>query len=572
MNWKSLFEVLFFFLLIIVSARPFGSYMYNVFSGKKTFLSPVFLPLENIIYKLSGVERDSEQTWVGYALSLMVFNLMGIVLLFAIIMLQGFLPFNPMKQGAQNAWMALNTAVSFVTNTNWQAYTPETTMSYFSQMAGLAVQNFLSAATGIAASIALVRGLVRRETQAIGNFWVDLTRCTLYILIPVCIIGALVLVWQGVPQNFSDYTQAKTLEGATQIIPQGPAASQIAIKMLGTNGGGFFNANSAHPYENPTSLTNMLEMFFIFLISMGLIFTFGRYSGDIKQGRALFYAVFVTVVLLVMGAVFAESTPNPLLVKAGGSSVSFLNGNTEGKETRFLGGQSPLFSVLTTVTSCGAVNNVHDSDMPLTGLIELFDIQVGELIPGGVGSGLYTLLLYAIITVFIAGLMVGRTPEYLGKKIGPVEIQLTVAAAIFSSILILLLSAVATYVPDAIKSTSNPGPHGFSQLLYAATSAAGNNGSAFAGLNANIDFWNITLSINMFFGRFVPLVLVLALAGRLAAKKITPSSVGTLTTNDALFAFLLVMIILLVGGLTFLPALTMGPIAEHMQLFSGIVR
>jgi K+-transporting ATPase ATPase A chain len=570
MNWKTACEIIFFFVLILVAARPFGSYMYNVFSGKKTFLSIALQPLESMIYKLSGVENGNEQTWVGYAMSLMAFNILGFILLFSIIMLQGFLPLNPLKLGAPNAWLAFNTAISFMTNTNWQAYTPETTMSYFTQMAGLAVQNFLSAATGIAVSIALVRGLVRKEAQAIGNFWVDMTRTTLYILLPISLIGAVVLVWQGSPQNFSAYTQAHAVEGGTQIIAQGPVASQEAIKELGTNGGGFFNANSAHPYENPTPLTNVLEMFFILLISMGLIFTFGKFSGDIKQGRALFYAVFIAFVLLVIGAVFAEGKANPLLVKSAGSGVSFLNGNTEGKETRFLGGQSPLFSVVTTVTSCGAVNNMHDSDMPLTGLIELFDIQVGELIPGGVGSGLYTLLLFAIITVFVAGLMVGRTPEYLGKKIGPVEIQLTVAAAIFSSILMLMVSAAAVYVPEAVKSVSNPGAHGFSQMLYAATSAAGNNGSAFAGLNANIDFWNIALSINMFFGRFVPMVLVLALAGRLASKKITPSSVGTLTTNDALFAFILVMIILLVGGLTFLPALTMGPIAEHMQLFSSI--
>jgi K+-transporting ATPase ATPase A chain len=438
-------------------------------------------------------------------------------------------------------------------------------------MAGLAVQNFLSAATGIAASIAMVRGLVRKEVQAIGNFWVDLTRCTLYILIPIALISALVFIWQGSPQNFSNYTQAKTMEGGTQIIAQGPAASQVAIKMLGTNGGGFFNANSSHPYENPTPLTDILQIFLILIISFGLIYTFGKYCGDIKEGRALFYAAFVTYALLVFGAVWAESTANPLLVKSAGSSVSFLNGNTEGKETRFMGAQSPLFSVTTTVTSCGGVNNMHDSNMPLTGLIELFDMQLGELIPGGVGSGLYTLLLFAIISVFIAGLMVGRTPEYLGKKIGPIEIQLTIAAAVFSSIFMLLVTAIACYVPDAIKSTSNPGPHGFSQMLYACTEAAANNGSAFAGLNANIDFWNIWLSISMFFGRFVPMILVLALAGRLANKKITPSSVGTLTTNDALFAFILVMIILLVGGLTFLPALTMGPIAEHMQLFSSIV-
>jgi K+-transporting ATPase ATPase A chain len=570
MNLKIIMEISFFFALVLIAARPLGEYMYLVFSGKKNILTPVFTPVENIIYRLCGVKKEDEQTWIDYAVSLMAFNMAGILLLFALIMLQGFLPLNPQKLGAPNFWLAINTAVSFVTNTNWQAYTPETTVSYFTQMAGLAVQNFLSAATGITVAIALTRGFTRKETRNIGSFWVDITRATLYILLPISVFGATFLVSQGVPQNFSPYTSAKTIEGAQQVIAQGPIASQEVIKELGTNGGGFVNANSSHPYENPTPLSNVFEMFLIVLISSGLIFTFGRFAGDIKQGRTLFYGVFVTLVLLVMCAAWSETTVNPLLVKNAGAKVSFENGNTEGKETRFFGAASPLFSVLTTVTSCGAVNNMHDSNMPLTGLVEMFDMQLGELIFGGVGTGLYTLLLFAVITVFIAGLMVGRTPEYLGKKIGPTEIQLTIAAAIFSSILMLLNSAIAVYVPDAVKSVANPGPHGFSEILYAATSAAANNGSAFAGLNANMDFWNISLSVEMFFGRFVPIILVLALAGRLVIKNATPASLGTLPTNDALFAVMLVMVILLVGGLTFLPALSMGPIAEHMNLFAAL--
>ncbi len=570
MNTKILMEISFFFVLILIAARPLGEYMYQVFSGKKNLLTPVFAPLEGVFYRICGVKKEDEQTWLDYAVSLMIFNISGLLLLFAIIMLQGWLPLNPQKLGAPGFWLALNTAVSFVTNTNWQAYVPETTVSYFTQMAGLAVQNFLSAATGITVAIALTRGFTRKETKFLGSFWVDITRACLYILLPISIFGAIFLVSQGVPQNFSAFTNAKTIEGGQQTIAQGPMASQEVIKELGTNGGGFVNANSSHPYENPTPASNMFEMFLIVLISAGLIFTFGRYAGDLKQGRTLFYAVFAVFILLVLSAAWSETTINPLLAKNAGDKVSFSSGNTEGKETRFFGGASPLFSVSTTVTSCGAVNNMHDSNMPLTGLIELFDMQLGELIFGGVGTGLYTLLLFAVITVFIAGLMVGRTPEYLGKKIGPVEIQLTIAAAIFSSILILINSAVAVYVAEAAKSVANPGPHGFSEILYAATSAGANNGSAFAGLNANINFWNISLAIEMFLGRFVPIILVLALAGRLAAKKASPSSVGTLPTNDALFAVMLVMVILLVGGLTFLPALSMGPIAEHMNLFTAL--
>ena len=570
MDIKVIAEVVFFLALVLLVAKPLGNFMYLVFDGKRNFLSPVMEPVEKLIYKVSGV-KDSGQGWAEYALSVMAFNILGIIILFAMMMLQGHLPLNPQGLKAPEWKLALNTAISFITNTNWQAYTPETTMSYFTQMAGLAVQNFVSAASGIAVSLALIRGLVRKQTRDLGNFWVDLTRSCLYVLLPISIISALLLVWQGVPQNFSNYTHAVTVEGANQVIGQGPVASQEAIKELGTNGGGFFNANSAHPYENPTPFSNLLEMLLILLIPSGLIFTFGKYVHDIKQGRALFYAVFVTLAIFIAGAVYYETAPNPMFTKdAAVTRISAGDIPTEGKETRFFGGASPIFSVVTTVTSCGAVNNMHDSNMPMTGFIELFDIQLGELIFGGVGSGMYTLLLFALITVFLAGLMIGRTPEYLGKKIGPTEIKLMAAASLFSGIMMLIISAIAVYVPGAAASTMGPVPHGFAQMLYAATSTAGNNGSAFAGFNANTGFWNLILGFNMLVSRFVPMILVLMLAGRFAAKNVTPVSVGTLPTNDALFAFMLVMVILLVGGLTFLPALSMGPIADHMALFSSI--
>ena len=569
MDVKMAFEIAFFFAVVIAVARPFGEYMYAVFSGKRSLLTPVLAPVEDFIYRISGVRKDEEQTWVDYSVSLMAFNIMGLLLLFGLIMLQKWLPLNPAKLGPPEFFLALSSAVSFVTNTNWQAYTPESTMSYFTQMAGLAVQNFLSAATGITAAIAIIRGLVRKEARGIGNFWVDLTRSCLYVLLPLSLISAVFLVSQGVPQNFSDYTKVKNIEGTEQVIAQGPVASQEAIKELGTNGGGFFNANSSHPYENPTPLTNVVEMLLIVGISGGLLFTFGRFCGNLNHGRTLFYSVLVTVIIFTFAAAWAEGTVNPALKQAA-PGVVFSHGSTEGKETRFFGGQSPLFSVLTTVTSCGAVNNMHDSNMPLTGLIELFNMQLGELLIGGVGTGLYMLVLFVVIAVFLAGLMVGRTPEYLGKKIGAAEIKLTIAAAVFSSVLILLNSAAASVIASVAKTAANPGPHGFSELLYAATSAGANNGSAFAGLNANTPYWNITLAMEMFLGRYVPIVLVLALAGRLAGKKITPPSLGTLPTDGPLFGFILVMVILLVGGLTFLPGLSMGPVAEHMNLFANL--
>jgi K+-transporting ATPase ATPase A chain len=443
-------------------------------------------------------------------------------------------------------------------------------------MAGLAVQNFLSAATGMCVALALIRGLVRRESRTVGNFWVDLVRGTVYVLLPIALIGAVFLISQGVPQNFRAYQNVSPLEGGNQVIPQGPVASQEAIKTLGTNGGGFFNANSGHPYENPTPLSNLIEMLLIIALPAGLIIAFGHYAGDVKQGRALFNAVFAVMLLTTLFAAYSERGENPLLKKEFRSELQWdggtggVIGNLEGKETRFGIGQSALFSVLTTSTSCGAVNNMHDSDLPLTGLVEMFNMQLGEIIFGGIGSGLYTLLLFGILTVFVAGLMVGRTPEYLGKKIGPRDMQLTVAAVLLPSALILIFTALVVFLPAPLESVSNPGPHGFGQLLYAYTSASQNNGSAFAGLNANTPFWNLTLAFCMLLGRFIPLVLVLKLAGNLAQKKITPSSLGTLPTNDLLFSFMLIMIIIIVGGLTFFPALAIGPIAEHLLILKGI--
>jgi K+-transporting ATPase ATPase A chain len=576
MNWKTAIEIVSFFLLIVLAAKPAGIYIFRSLEGQKTFMTPVFGWLEKFLYKISGVDPNREQNWLEYAVSLLIFSLVGFLLVFIIMMLQQFLPFNPQKLGRVELNLAINTAVSFLTNTNWQSYSPETTMSYFTQMAGLAVQNFLSAAKGIAVAVVLVRGFARRETKTLGNFWADLVRSTVYILLPAAIIGAVFLIWQGVPQNFSHYTQATTIEGKAQVIAQGPVASQEAIKELGTNGGGFFNANSSHPYENPTPLSNMFEMFLILLIPAGLIYAFGMFVKDAKQGWALFAAVLTVVVAFTFISAHYELKTNPIAAKQFGQDLVMhakagdITGNMEGKETRFGIAQSAIFSMVTTVTSCGAVNNMHDSNMPITGMLELFNMHLGELIFGGVGSGLYTLLLFAILTVFIAGLMVGRTPEYVGKKIGPKDMQLTVAAVLFPSIMILVLTAIVTFVPGALKSISNPGPHGFSQLLYAYTSTAANNGSAFAGLNANTDYWNLTLAFNMFVSRYLPMVLAIKLAGNLAAKKITPVSSGTLPTNNALFSALLVLVIVIVGGLTFFPVLAIGPFLEHLLVFKGI--
>jgi K+-transporting ATPase ATPase A chain len=576
MTLKAIGEIGFFFAIIYLIARPMGIYLHKIFSGQKTILSCVLGWLEDLLYKIGGVKKDQEQLWFEYALSLLVFNLLGIIFLLIITLLQNILPLNPQKFGSINIPLALNTAVSFVTNTNWQAYVPETTMTYLIQMVGLAVQNFLSAATGMCVAMALIRGFVKRESATIGNFWVDLIRGTIYILLPIAVIGAAVLIWQGVPQNFSAYQSVSTLEGREQIIAQGPIASQESIKMLGTNGGGFLNANSSHPYENPTPLTNLIEMLLMITLPAGLIFAFGFYAGDARQGRALFNAVFLIMLISSLIALYSEHKVNPLiknefkkelLINNNNGNIS---GNMEGKETRFGIGQSVIFSVTTTSISCGAVNNMHDSNMPLTGLIEMFNMQLGELIFGGIGSGLYFLLLFGILTVFIAGLMIGRTPEYLGKKIGPKEMQLTVVAVLLPSALILIFTALVVFIPSAIRSVSNLGPHGFSQLLYAYTSASQNNGSAFAGLNANTPFWNLTLALCMLLGRFVPLVLVLKLASNLAVKKITPSSPGTLPTNNIFFSILLIMIIIIVGGLTFFPALAIGPLVEHLLIINGI--
>jgi potassium-transporting ATPase potassium-binding subunit len=570
MNIKTILEITAFFAIVILITKPMGIYIYRVLNGQKTVMSPALGRLESLLYGLSGINKDREQSWFEYLIALLIFHLFGFVLLFVIMLLQRYLPFNPQKLGHVEPLLALNTAVSFLTNTNWQSYTPEGTMSYFSQMAGLAVHNFLSASAGICVAAALMRGFARKEAGTIGNFWADTVRSTVYILLPAAIISAFILLSQGVPQNFNAYANAVTVEGKTQVIAQGPVASQEVIKELGTNGGGFFNANSSHPYENPTPLSNMLEMLLILLIPAGLIYSFGLFVNDRKQGWALFIAVAVILAGFTFISAWQESKTNPLIVKECGNAIAGApSGNLEGKETRFGIAQSALFSMITTATSCGAVNNMHDSDMPVTGLLELFNMHLGELIFGGVGSGLYTLLLFALLTVFIAGLMVGRTPEYLGKKIGPQDMQLTVAAVLFSSVLILVMTAVVIFVPDALRSVSNPGPHGFSQLLYAYTSTAANNGSAFAGLNANTPYWNLTLALNMLLGRFVPMILVVKLAGNLAAKKITPVSSGTLPTNNLLFAALLAGIIIIVGGLTFFPALAIGPFAEHLFLMNG---
>jgi K+-transporting ATPase ATPase A chain len=575
-NWKIVAEIGLFFALVYLIARPLGAYLFNVFSGQRTISSALLGWLERILYRSSGVRPDQEQTWFEYALSLLALNLFGMGSLFVMMLVQRYLPLNPQHYGPVEISLALNTAVSFATNTNWQAYVPETTMSYFTQMAGLAVQNFLSAATGMCVAVALIRGFVRKESRTVGNFWVDLVRGTIYILLPIALVGAVFLIGQGVPQNFRAYQNVSPLEGGKQIIPQGPVASQEAIKQLGTNGGGFFNANSAHPYENPTPLSNMIEMLFIIALPAGLIFAFGYFAGDVKQGRSLFNAVFAVMLLTALFAARSESHMNPLLKNEFRNELRWdggtggVIGNLEGKETRFGIGQSALFSAVTTSTSCGAVNNMHDSNMPLAGLVEMFNMQLGEIIFGGIGSGLYTLLLFGILTVFVAGLMVGRTPEYLGKKIGPRDMQLTVAAVLLPSALILIFTALVVFLPRALGSVSNPGPHGFSQLLYAYTSAGQNNGSAFAGLNANTPFWNLTLAFCMLLGRFVPIVLVLKLAANLARKKTTPLSLGTLPTGNLLFSFMLIMIIIIIGGLTFFPALAIGPLAEHLLILKGI--
>jgi K+-transporting ATPase ATPase A chain len=565
-------QIALFCVLLALLVKPLGGYMTRVFTGERTLLRPILRPIEVGLYKLCGVSEDEEQHWVTYAVAMLFFSVAGFLSLYALQRLQGMLPFNPQGQSAVGEDLAFNTSISFITNTNWQSYTPESTMSYLVQMAGLTVHNFLSAATGIALAIALIRGFARRSAATVGNFWVDMTRCTLYVLLPVSIVVALFFIWQGVPQNLHAYTEVTTLEGAKQVIAQGPVASQEAIKMFGTNGGGFFNANSAHPFENPTALTNLVQMLLIFSIGAALTNVFGRMIGDQRQG----WAIFAVMSILFLAGVFVtypvESGGNPAFAAMhvdSAASALQAGGNMEGKEVRFGIANSALFATVTTDTSCGAVNTMHDSLLPLAGMIPMVNIMLGEIIFGGVGSGLYGMLAFAILAVFVAGLMVGRTPEYLGKKIEAKEVKMAMLAILILPLSILGFTALAVVIPVGTGAMNNAGPHGFSEALYAYTSATGNNGSAFAGLSANVPFWNDTLGIAMLVGRFLFIVPVLAVAGSLAAKKIVPVSAGTFPTHGALFVGLVIGTILIVGGLTFFPALALGPVVEHFAMVAN---
>ena len=550
--------------IIIAITKPVGGYMTRVFSGERTWLSPVLRPLERAFYAISAVDEKEDQHWLTYAIAMLAFTMAGFVTLYALQRLQAMLPFNPQKFPAVGEHLAFNTSVSFITNTNWQSYTPETTMSYLVQMAGLTVHNFVSAATGIALAVALVRGFARRSAKGVGNFWVDMTRCTLYILLPVSIVVGLFFVWQGMPQNLDAYVSATTLEGAKQTIAMGPVASQEVIKMLGTNGGGFFNANSAHPFENPNAVTNLVQIILIFSLGAGLTNLFGRMVGNQRQGWAVF-AVMGLLFLAGVVIVYANEVPgNPAFAAFHVDQTANAmqpGGNMEGKEVRFGIANSSLFTTITTDASCGAVNNMHDSLMPLAGMVPLANIMLGEIIFGGVGSGLYGMLLFAILAVFIAGLMVGRTPEYLGKKIESKDVKMSM----------LGFTALAVVLPAGLAGMSNSGPHGFSEVLYAYVSATGNNGSAFAGISANTLFFNTTLGLAMFIGRFLMIVPMLAVAGNLAAKKIVPPSAGTFPTDGGLFVGLVVGVILIVGGLIYFPALSLGPIVENLAMHAGTI-
>jgi K+-transporting ATPase ATPase A chain len=565
-------QIALYCVILIALTKPFGGYLARVFSGERTLLSPVLGWLERGIYRLSGVNPAEEQHWLTYGLAMFAFSVAGFIVLYAIQRLQGVLPLNPQHLAGIEPSLAFNTSVSFISNTNWQSYVPETTMSYLTQMMGLTMHNFVSAATGIALAVALVRGFARRSAKTVGNFWADLVRCSLYILLPISVVVGLFFVWQGMPQNLSAYIDAHTLEGAKQTIAQGPVASQEVIKMLGTNGGGFFNANSAHPYENPNALTNFVQMLLIFSIGAALTNMFGRMVGSERQGWAIF-AVMGLLFLAGTAVIYQQEAPgNPAFVAAHvDQSASALQsgGNMEGKEVRFGIADSALFATITTDASCGAVNTMHDSLMPLAGMIPIVNIMLGEIIFGGVGSGLYGMLLFAIVAVFIAGLMVGRTPEYLGKKIEAKEVKMAMLAILILPLSILGFTALAVVLKDGLAGPLNSGPHGYSEILYAYTSATGNNGSAFAGISANTLFYNSTLGIAMLVGRFLMIVPMLAAAGSLAAKKIVPPSAGTFPTDGGLFVGLLIGVILIVGGLTYFPALALGPIVEHLAMVAG---
>jgi K+-transporting ATPase ATPase A chain len=571
MTGNGILQILSYFALIGLLTRPVGIYMARLFAGERTWLHPILRPLERLCYRVAGVREDAEQRWTQYAGSVLAFSFFSFLFVYLLQRLEGLLPLNPAGLGAaMTPDLAFNTAVSFTTNTNWQAYSGEAMMSYLVQMAALTVQNFASAAAGVAVAVALVRGFARQQSHTIGNFWADLTRAVVYLFLPLSLIGALFLCSQGVIQNLAPYTQATTVEGNTQVIAQGPVASQEAIKMLGTNGGGFFNANSAHPFENPTPLTNLVQMLMIFVIPAGLTYTFGRMVGDQRQGWAIFAAMSALFLAGVFVVYAAEQAGNSILAQLGIEARATdlqPGGNMEGKEVRFGIAATSLFATITTAASCGAVTGMHDSFTPLGGLVPLFNMQSGEVIFGGTGAGLYGMLLFAILAVFIAGLMVGRTPEYLGKKIEGKEVKMAMLALIATSAAILVFTGIAGLVGTG--SLNNQGPHGFAEILYAYSSGAGNNGSAFAGLNANTPWYNVTIGVAMLIGRFLIIVPMLAVAGSLAAKRKLAVTTGTLPTHGPLFVALLVGTVVIVGALTFFPALSLSPIVEHFLMLRG---
>ena len=557
-------QISIYFVVLTALVVPLGRYMARIFEGERTFLTPVLGPVERGLYRIAGIDETREQHWTTYTVAMLLFNAAGFLCVYALMRFQGLLPLNPAGMPAVAPDLTFNTAVSFTTNTNWQNYGGETTLSYLTQMVGLTTQNFVSAATGIALVVALIRAFARNSAKTVGNFWVDLTRCTLYVLLPLSIVAALILVWQGVPQNLGAYVDATTLEGAKQIISQGPAASQIAIKQLGTNGGGFWNANSAVPYENPTPVSNFLELLYILLISAALTHTFGRMVKDERQGWALYAAMSIVFIACVAISYWAEGSGNPQFAALGLDPA-----NMEGKEVRFGIANSSLWEVATTAASNGSVNSMHDSYTPLGGMMAIILMQLGEIIYGGVGSGLYGMLLFVIIAVFVAGLMVGRTPEYLGKKIEAKEVKMAMLAILILPLSILGFMAVATVTPFGLSSVQDPGPHGFSEIMYLYSSSTGNNGSAFAGFTGNTLWYNTTGGLAMLIGRYFVIIPMMAVAGTLVAKKIVPASTGTFPTHGGLFVGLLVGVILIVGGLTFFPALALGPIIQHFAMMAG---
>jgi len=557
-------QILLYCALIVAITPPLGAYMTRVFNGERTFLSPILRPVELVIYKVAGVDERQEQHAVTYTVGMLLFHLGGLFIIYALMRLQAFLPFNPAEQSAVSEDLSFNTAVSFITNTNWQNYGGESTLSYLVQMLGLTHQNFLSAASGIVLAIALIRGFARHSVRTVGSFWVDITRCTLYILLPICVPYALFLVWQGIPQTLGAYVDATTLEGAKQTIAVGPVASQIAIKMLGTNGGGFFNANASHPFENPTALSNYVQIISIFALGTALTNVFGRMVGNQRQGWAILAVMGVLFIAGVIACYAAEAHGNDAL-----NALGLTGGNMEGKEVRFGIVASALFAVITTAASCGAVNAMHDSFTALGGMIPLINIQLGEIIVGGVGSGMYGMLLFVIISIFVAGLMVGRTPEYVGKKIEAKEVKMAMLAILVLPLMYLGWTAVAMLVPSAVAAMNNPGPHGFTEVLYAYVSQDGNNGSAFAGLSGNTMFYNLSGAMAMAVGRFWMIIPTMIIAGSLANKKLVPASAGTFPTTGGLFVGLVVGVIVIVGGLTFFPALALGPIVEQLAINAG---